>query len=111
MATRAQIQELVDKLVAGYQPEKVILFGSHAYGTPREDSDVDLFVIKDDPRPRWERQVEARMSMGFNGFALDVLVYTPHEFSMANPKFNPLVRDVKGKGVMLYNRNHTQEYA
>ena len=104
MATQAEIQTLVDNLVRGYQPEKVILFGSHAYGTPREDSDVDLFVIKDDPRPKRERRIEARMAAGSYYFGIDVLVYTPEEFSMANPKYDALIRDVQTLGKVLYAR-------
>ena len=105
MATRAQIQELVDKLVAGYQPDKVILFGSHAYGTPREDSDVDLFVIKDDPRSPAERGIDAGMAIGWRTLPVDILVYTPTEFANANPKYSLLINEVKNKGQMLYERN------
>jgi predicted nucleotidyltransferase len=47
MATidRSAIQALCDRIVAEFRPERVILFGSHAYGVPRPDSDVDLLVI------------------------------------------------------------------
>jgi predicted nucleotidyltransferase len=102
MAVTPEIQRLVDNLVAGYQPEKVILFGSYAYGTPGPDSDVDLFVIKDDPRPRWQRQVDAQLALNVNSTPVDVLVYTPKEFSMANPKYNAIVRDVQSKGIIVY---------
>ena len=37
--------EMTQRLVAEFQPEQVILFGSHAWGTPNEDSDVDLLII------------------------------------------------------------------
>ena len=45
MVTESIIQQLVDR-IKQFDPEKIILFGSYAYGTPNEDSDVDLFVIK-----------------------------------------------------------------
>ena len=45
MVTESIIQQLVDR-IKKFDPEKIILFGSYAYGTPGEDSDVDLFVIK-----------------------------------------------------------------
>ncbi len=38
--------EIVERLKP-LNPDKIILFGSYAYGTPKEDSDIDLFVIKD----------------------------------------------------------------
>jgi predicted nucleotidyltransferase len=102
MATRAEIQQLVDNLVAGYQPEKVILFGSHAYGTPGPDSDVDLFVIKDDPRPRFQRQLDARLALGYRSVPVDLIVYTPFEVSEVNPKYSSLMRDIFTKGKTLY---------
>jgi len=43
---RAVIQKIVQSLVAGYTPEKIILFGSFAYGQPNADSDIDLLIIK-----------------------------------------------------------------
>ena len=44
--------DIVKKIVFGYSPQKIILFGSLAHGTPTKDSDVDLLIIKDtDYRP------------------------------------------------------------
>jgi len=45
MVTNTVIQQLVER-IKQFDPEKIILFGSYAYGTPSEDSDVDLFVVK-----------------------------------------------------------------
>jgi len=45
MTTSKAIQEFCDRVVAEFHPDKIVLFGSHAWGTPREDSDVDLLVI------------------------------------------------------------------
>ncbi len=39
--------EIIERLVP-LNPDKIILFGSYAYGTPTEDSDIDLFLLKDD---------------------------------------------------------------
>ena len=104
MATRAQIQELVDRLVEGYQPENAILFGSHAYGTPREDSDVDLFVSKDDTRPRPEQGIAAGLAIGRRKIGVDVLVYTQNEFADENPRYNGLIKDVLERGILMYAR-------
>ena len=59
MITEAQIQAVVARIVAGYAPDRIILFGSYAYGTPTEDSDLDLLVLKaGDERKKWERIME-----------------------------------------------------
>ncbi len=50
--TRTEIHALAERIAAEFRPEKVILFGSHAYGTPSEDSDVDMLVIMDVTRVR-----------------------------------------------------------
>lgn len=47
-----EIKQIVDKIVAEFRPEKVILFDSYAWGKPRKDSAIDLFVIKDDPQKK-----------------------------------------------------------
>lgn len=47
-----KISEIVNKIATGYNPDKIILFGSYASGNPSDDSDLDLFVIKDSDLPR-----------------------------------------------------------
>src|SRR5258708_29875794 len=60
-----------------FHPDKIILFGSYAYGTPNEDSDVDLLVVM----PTWDQhsksvQIRWRLTAPF---PLDLLVRTPKE--------------------------------
>lgn len=43
--TRKTILKMVEKIIKEYQPKKIILFGSYAYGEPTEDSDVDLLIV------------------------------------------------------------------
>jgi len=101
MITQAQIQVVVDKLVAALQPEKIILFGSYAYGEPNEDSDIDLLVIKDNPekKSRAKRGVEAQKAIGWREISVDVLVRTEEELERMN---NPFIEEILGKGVVLY---------
>ncbi len=53
--TKTIIQEIVRKLVAEYAPQKVILFGSYAYGEPLETSDIDLLIVKETDKRAIER--------------------------------------------------------
>jgi len=41
------IEDVLQKIVAEYSPQKIILFGSHAYGQPDENSDIDLLIIEE----------------------------------------------------------------
>ena len=86
MITEAQIQAVVARIVEGYAPDRIILFGSYAYGTPTEDSDLDLLVIKaTDGRRKIDRIVE------ISGFAhsvpdapaMDILVLNSAEEARA----------------------------
>jgi predicted nucleotidyltransferase len=74
------LDEMVRRLVAEFQPEKIILFGSYAWGEPTEDSDVDLFVIvpESDEKPikRMQRALECLSGLGVSK---DVLVKTRAE--------------------------------
>ena len=71
----------VERLKAEFQPEEIYLFGSHAWGVPTEDSDVDFMVIvpSSDERPIRRMQRAHRCLRGI-GFAKDVLVSTRVEF-------------------------------
>lgn len=51
---KEKIQPAIDKIVKEFQPEKIILFGSWAWGEPEYDSDADLLVVKDSKRSRFE---------------------------------------------------------
>ena len=55
MITRKQIEQVVNAIVTGCHPQKVILFGSYAHGVPTHESDIDLLVIKDDNIPKIQR--------------------------------------------------------
>lgn len=102
MVADEKIQRLVDKIVAEYQPEKVILFGSYAWGTPNEDSDIDLFVIKKSKQSRRERQIELRGKLWPPEMAIDLLVYTPDEIRERLRIGDFFVRDIVRKGKVLY---------
>ena len=82
MITEAQIQAVVQRIVEGYAPDRIILFGSYAYGTPTEESDLDLLVMKaGDPRRKSERIVEIGgfARGGPDAPALDILVLNSAE--------------------------------
>ena len=77
--TRRQINAVVRKIVAEFNPEKIILFGSYAYGKPNIDSDVDLLVVMESderPAPRTSRVIKA---VHGKTFPMDLLVRTPAE--------------------------------
>jgi predicted nucleotidyltransferase len=54
------IRRIVEQVVQGYRPQRVILFGSYAYGAPGRDSDIDLLIIRETDENPWQRRVRVR---------------------------------------------------
>jgi len=77
----AKIPEIREKIVKGIDPEKIILFGSYAWGQPAENSDVDLLIIQKSEEPRRARQVSLRKKLFGIGVPMDLLVYTQEELN------------------------------
>ncbi len=73
------MREIFRRIVATARPEKVILFGSRARGEARIDSDIDLLVVADDPRPRSLRAPSLYGVLSDIPVAMDILVYRPEE--------------------------------
>ena len=98
------IEGIVAKLVAGYEPQKVVLFGSHARGDPRPDSDIDLLVIKDTEERMIDRCVQVRRIVSDpNRFiGLELLVLTPEEVSRRIAVGDQFIGQIIEKGKVLY---------
>lgn len=111
--TRTQVSIEIDKikrlLVSKYQPKKIILFGSFAWGKPDKDSDLDIFIIKkvNKPRPAREQDVY-RLLIGYysgqNSLPLDVIVHTPKEIQERVTLGDPFIRQILNHGKIIYER-------
>ena len=100
--TKDQIQTVVDKIVKEFNPEKVILFGSYAWGTPHEDSDVDLLVVKETEDTR-KTAIEIRKKLFPAYFPMDVLVYPSKSLDeKITVDRNLFLEDIVKNGVILY---------
>lgn len=100
------IAEVVDKLKAEYQPEKIILYGSYAYGQPNEDSDIDLFIIKDTNKRRVDRFVEVS-EITYNPkrpISIQPVIYTPKEVEERLSIRDGFIEEILAKGEVLYAR-------
>ena len=97
------IQTATQKLVAEFQPEQIWLFGSHAWGTPNEDSDVDLMVIVPSSDERSiKRMQRAHGCLRGIGFAKDVLVPTRAQVDRYKHLRASLFHQVLAQGRKLY---------
>jgi len=97
------LETAVERLKAEFQPEEIYLFGSHAWGTPTEDSDVDLMVIVPSSEERPIRRMQrAHLCLRGMGFAKDVLVPTRAQVDRYKHLRASLFNQVLSKGRKLY---------
>jgi uncharacterized protein len=98
---RAAIRRYVRRVVERFHPEKVILFGSHAYGRPHENSDVDLLVVI---TARNMIDMAGRIRSAFDTpFAMDLLVRTPGYLAKRLALGDQFMREVLEKGIVLHD--------
>ena len=97
------LNETVERLKTEFQPEEIYLFGSHAWGTPNEDSDIDLMVIvpSSDERPI-RRDQRAQKCLGRLAVPADVLVRTRGEVDRYKHLRASLFHQVLNQGRKLY---------
>jgi predicted nucleotidyltransferase len=97
------LQAATDRLVAEFQPEQVWLFGSHAWGTPTEDSDVDLMVVVRESNERPTRRMQrAHRCLGDLDLSKDVFVQTRAEFDRYRHLRASIQHQISQRGQMLY---------
>lgn len=97
------LEEVVDRIREGLHPQEIFLYGSHAYGTPHEDSDVDLFIVVDDTdRPTYELEAEAYRLLGGLKLPAEIRVVTRSEFEERADWIATIEREVEERGIRLY---------
>ena len=102
MISRKDIQATCDDIVREFAPLQVILFGSYAYGTPTEDSDVDLLVVMDIPESETRRQASKIWQHIPYRFSMDLLVRSPKEIAYRVFHNDWFLREILEKGDVLY---------
>jgi predicted nucleotidyltransferase len=104
MIAKDVINDISTRIVKSIDPEKIILFGSYAKGNFREDSDLDLIIVKDSKLPRHKRGKEIRRLFYGLLVPMDLKVYTPDEFkSEIKNKYSFLSKAIK-ESKLLYER-------
>jgi predicted nucleotidyltransferase len=94
------IRRFARRIAERFEPRKIILFGSYAYGTPHEESDVDLLVIMP---PHSVVDQAIRICCAFEyPFSLDLIVRTPRQIERGFKDNNWFLREIVEKGKVLY---------
>jgi len=80
MIDTTKIDGIVHRMAINFNPDKIILFGSYASGTPNNDNDLDLLIIKESDLPPHRRSFDIQKLLIGSMVPTDILVYTNKEF-------------------------------
>ena len=98
-----EIQKIADQIVENYHPEKIILFGSYAWGKPTKSSDVDLFIVKKSNLERRWRGAKAYRAIRDRELPVDIVVYTPRELKERLKLGDFFINRIINEGHTIYN--------
>jgi predicted nucleotidyltransferase len=98
------IRRFARQVAERFQPEKIILFGSYAYGQPHADSDVDILVIMP-TRNELDQSVKICLAVDYS-FPLDLLVRTPKNLTWRLAEGDSFLLEVMDRGKVLYEKTN-----
>ena len=101
---RVVIREYARQIAERFHPDRIILFGSYAYGKPHQDSDVDILVVM--PARDGINQAVRILERTNSCFPLDLIVRTPQNLRWRLQEGDWFLREIVGKGTVLYEKAH-----
>src|SRR5215472_12236472 len=101
---RAVIRDYARQIAEQFHPDRIILFGSYAYGKPHRDSDVDILVVM--PARDEINQAVRILERTASCFPLDLIVCTPHNLRWRLQEGDWFLREIVGRGIVLYEKAH-----
>ena len=104
MVEQKSIAEVSERIAREFQPERIILFGSYAYGEPDPDSDVDLLVILPFDGRNFHKSLEI-LNRVDPRFPIDLLARRPDDVRRRYAERDPLIREALDRGKVLYERH------
>jgi len=105
MVEMKKIRDLVSLIAREFNPERIVLFGSYAYGQPSDDSDVDILVVLPFKGKAVRKAIEIRNRVNAE-MPLDLIVRTPEQVAERIAMNDFFMREIVEKGRTLYEANH-----
>ena len=100
-----ELKPQIIKALMSLNPDKIILFGSYAYGEPNEDSDLDICIIKRDYKNKWEEKAKIRKSLNNLHMPIDILNPKTDEYNFYKKEYGSVYKDIEEKGVLLWQNS------
>ncbi len=103
---KSAIRRFAREVAEQFRPDKIILFGSHAYGKPHADSDVDILVIMP-CRNELDQAVKIGLAVD-RLFPLDIIVRKPHNMKWRLAEGDDFLQETTSKGKVLYEKENAR---
>ena len=107
MVEVADILKFVDAVTAKFKPQRIVLFGSYAYGTPTEDSDVDLLVVMEFEGPAFEQRVKICRALTGISVPVEIIVTSPEDFAWRKDIVGTIEYPATHEGKVWYARTYS----
>lgn len=105
---KKKIQEIVDIILEVADPQKIVLFGSLARGKGKQDSDIDLLVIKEGDYHKGKLIEDIYMNLVGVGEAVDIMVVTPQQIERYRDTGSMVIKPAMDEGKVIYEKERTQ---
>ena len=105
MINIAETKKKIVEALKPLNPEKIILFGSYAYGNPTQDSDLDICVVEKNYESKVEDAFKIRNLLNDIRMSIDILNPTLNEYNFYINEINSVYYDIETKGDVLWQKN------
>lgn len=97
------LKQQIVKSIKPLKPQKIILFGSYAYGNPNEDSDLDICVVQNNYKNKWEEKKKIREALKGIKLPKDILNPRLDEYEFYKNEYGSVYKDIEDKGIVLWS--------
>ncbi len=98
------LDEMIQRIVQRFHPDRIILFGSHATGKSTGDSDFDLLIVMSVEGSRRSKANEIDLALADRTIPIDVIVVTPDQFERQRDMIGTIIREAVQEGKIVYER-------
>jgi len=98
-----KLKSLIIEKLLPLNPEKIILFGSYAYGVPNENSDLDICVVEKEYKHKWEDKRKIREALKDINLPKDILNPKLDEYEFYKKEYGSVYKDIEDNGVVLWS--------